>query len=275
MAGMTTGAALTLACTAGAGTLAAAGADCANARGADSPKPSSKPRARPKLPEQRKISGNNPLILIGRQLTVNPPLYDPLSPEFSQHLRADLRRELIAKRQFLPDLEQRQAELAARLLQVLDALEPETLGAYCAIRGEFDPLPTLEKWLQSNPQCTLALPRVDEATKQMAFIAWTPGEPLRPGPYGIAEPMAGISVAPATLLVPCVGFADVGLRLGYGGGYYDRYLAGREEVYTVGLSYACCQLQQLDMQPHDQLMDLVLTEDGLYGLDAMSLTLID
>ena len=206
---------------------------------------------------------------------MNPPLYDPLSPELPQHLRADLRLELIAKRQALPDLARRQAELAVRLLQVLDAFEPETLGAYCAIRGEFDPLPTLTQWAADHPECTLALPRVTEATKQMEFIAWRPGEPLRPGPYGIAEPTGQTLLDPTTLLVPCVGFADVGLRLGYGGGYYDRYLAGREEVYTVGLSYACCELHQLDMQPHDQLMDLVLTEDGLYGLDAMSLTLID
>ncbi|MGC9163563.1 MAG: 5-formyltetrahydrofolate cyclo-ligase [Thiomonas sp.] len=206
---------------------------------------------------------------------MNPPLYDPLSPDLPQNLRADLRRELIARRQALPDLPQRQAALAQRLRQVLDALEPESLGAYCATRGEFDPLPTVSAWLAEHPACTLALPRVSEATKQMEFIAWTPGEALRPGPYGIAEPTGQTVVQPATLLVPCVGFAEVGLRLGYGGGYYDRYLAGREEVYTIGLSYACCELQQLDMQPHDQLMDLVLTEDGLYGLDALSLTLDD
>jgi len=281
---MTTGAALTLAdAAAGAATLAVRGAgcatecangcatDCAIAKDAEKPKPIG--TARPM--KRCKIRDNNEFMRIGRQLTVNPPIYDPLSPDQHQHLRADLRRELINKRQSLPDLARRQAELAARLLQVLDALEPETLGAYCAIRGEFDPLPTLTTWLQSNPQCTLALPRVTEATKQMEFFAWTPGEPLRPGPYGIAEPTGSVALAPTTLLVPCVGFADVGLRLGYGGGYYDRYLAGREEVYTLGLSYACCELQQLDMQPHDQLMDLVLTEDGLYGLDAMSLTLVD
>jgi len=214
-------------------------------------------------------------VLIGRQLTVNPPIYDPLSPDLQQNLRADLRRELIARRQALPDLAQRQAQLAARLRQVLDALEPQTLGAYCATRGEFDPLPTLSEWAATHPECVLALPRVSEADKTMEFIVWQPGQPLRPGAYGIAEPSGTQRIDPTTLLVPCVGFAEVGLRLGYGGGYYDRYLAGREEVYTVGLSYACCELHQLDMQPHDQLMDLVLTEDGLYGLDALSLSLID
>lgn len=206
---------------------------------------------------------------------MNQPLYDPLSAELSDNLRAELRRELIAKRQALPDLPQRQARLAQRLRLVLDALHPESLGAYCATRGEFDPLPTVCDWIAAHPECTLALPRVDEAARQMDFIAWAPGDALRPGAYGIAEPTGQTVVHPTTLLVPCVGFADVGLRLGYGGGYYDRYLAGREEVYTIGLSYACCELQQLDMQPHDQLMDLVLTEDGLHGLDALSLPLLD
>ncbi len=271
---MTTGAALAGAAAESA-TLAASGADgasdCAIAEDAEKPRPiaSAEPTKRRKIPD------SNEFMLIGRQLTVNPPIYDPLSPDQHQHLRADLRRELINRRQSLPDRERRDAELAARLLQVLDALEPKTLGAYCATRGEFDPLPTLTQWAAAHPECTLALPRVTEATKQMEFFVWTPGEPLRPGPYGIAEPTGSVALAPTTLLVPCVGFADVGLRLGYGGGYYDRYLAGREEVYSVGLSYSCCELQQLDMQPHDQLMDLVLTEDGLYGLDAMSLTLVD
>lgn len=206
---------------------------------------------------------------------MNQPLYDPLSAGLSDNLRDELRRELIAKRQALPDLAQRQARLAQRLRLVLDALHPESLGAYCATRGEFDPLPTVCDWVAAHPGCTLSLPRVDAAARQMDFIAWAPGDALRPGAYGIAEPTGQTVVHPTTLLVPCVGFADVGLRLGYGGGYYDRYLAGREEVYTIGLSYACCELQQLDMQPHDQLMDLVLTEDGLFGLDALSLPLLD
>ena len=203
------------------------------------------------------------------------PVYDPLSPIHDQNSRPALRRQLIAMRQALPDLAERQAALSARLLQVLDAIEPDDLGAYCATRGEFDPIPALTTWLARHPGCRLALPRVDQAARQLRFVSWAPGEPLRPGPYDIAEPVDGQPRAPTTLLVPCVGFADVGLRLGYGGGYYDRYLAGREEVYTIGLSYSCCELHDLDLQPHDQLMDLVLTEDRVFGLDALSLNRID
>ena len=64
IAGMTTGAALALACTAGAAPLALMGAACARASGADR----LNPKTSPKLPERRKISGNNPSILIGRSL---------------------------------------------------------------------------------------------------------------------------------------------------------------------------------------------------------------
>ena len=62
--GMTTGRIATLACATGAAPLAATGADCARASGADRLKPKTKPA----LPQRRKISGNNPLILIGRSL---------------------------------------------------------------------------------------------------------------------------------------------------------------------------------------------------------------
>lgn len=201
---------------------------------------------------------------------MNSPSYDPLAPRDDQdcNARPALRQRLIAARLALPDRDVRATALAQRLRQVLDALQPDSLGAYSAIRGEFDPLPLLAEWLRDHPHTVLALPRVDAATRSMQFVAWHPGQPLRAGAHDIPEPAGNDIVEPGTLLVPCVGFADIGLRLGYGGGYYDRYLANREEVYTIGLAWACGEIHELDMQPHDQLMDLIVTEDGLYGMDA-------
>ena len=202
---------------------------------------------------------------------MNTPHYNPLASTADQESRPELRKRLIAARQALPNRPERQEAIGRRLRKILDALRPTDIGAYCPIRGEFDPLPVLAEWLRDNPQARAALPRLEVAEKRMDFVRWAPGDALRAGPYGIDEPADGAVVEPSTLLVPCVGFADVGLRLGYGGGYYDRYLAKREEVYTVGLAFACCELHELDMQPHDPLMDLVVTEDGICGMDVDSL----
>ncbi|MHB0920444.1 MAG: 5-formyltetrahydrofolate cyclo-ligase [Thiomonas sp. 15-66-11] len=183
--------------------------------------------------------------------------------------RAALRRELLARRERLEDRDTKDAALGAALLRKLIALRPACLGAYCATRGEFDPLPILAQLARALPGVRFALPVVDARARRMRFVPWMPGDALQAGAYGIDEPAhAAATAEPDTLLVPCVGFVEAGLRLGYGGGYYDRYLAGRSEVYTIGLAYAACELDELRAEPHDQLLDLILTETGAHGLDA-------
>jgi 5,10-methenyltetrahydrofolate synthetase len=182
--------------------------------------------------------------------------------------RAELRRELLERRGALAQREARDSALAAALRRALQRLRPASVGAYCATRGEFDALPLLAE-LAAAGSPRLALPVVDPPTRGMRFAAWRPGEALRSGPYGIAEPQcADTTLVPELLLVPCVGFVDIGLRLGYGGGYYDRYLAGRGDVFTIGLAFDDCRLDELHAEPHDHLLDLILTETAAYGLQA-------
>ncbi len=183
--------------------------------------------------------------------------------------RVELRRELLACRAGLTQRDARDAALGAALRRALQRLRPASIGAYCATRGEFDPLPLLAEIGATAGAPRLALPVVDPPTRGMRFAAWRPGEALRSGPYGIAEPQcADTTLVPELLLVPCVGFVDIGLRLGYGGGYYDRYLAGRGDVFTIGLAFDACRLDELHAEPHDHLLDLILTETAAYGLQA-------
>jgi len=62
--------------------------------------------------------------------------------------------------------------------------------------------------------------------------------------------------------VPCVGFTEEALRLGYGGGYFDRYLAAHPEVTALGVAWEIgrLSLQQLEAAPHDQPLVAVVTE---------------
>ena len=64
---------------------------------------------------------------------------------------------------------------------------------------------------------------------------------------------------PPVLLIPCLGFNAQGYRLGYGGGYYDRTLAGAPRPQTVGVAYACLRAD-FASAPHDVALDLVITE---------------
>jgi 5,10-methenyltetrahydrofolate synthetase len=82
--------------------------------------------------------------------------------------------------------------------------------------------------------------------------------------YGIPKPKDTDQFAPQLLLVPCVGFGPRGVRLGYGGGFYDRTLATLSpRPYTVGVGYAHGYIPWLEPEPHDVPLDTILTEEGV------------
>lgn len=88
---------------------------------------------------------------------------------------------------------------------------------------------------------------------------------MQPGPLGILQPPRDHWLAPETLdmlLVPGVGFDLSGRRLGYGGGFYDRYLANFRGI-TLGLAYDLQILNQLPAEAHDQLLQMLLTESRI------------
>jgi len=102
----------------------------------------------------------------------------------------------------------------------------------------------------------------------LIFGAYQPGDALRPGWLGIPEPIrAGRRIIPLNtldlLLMPLVGFDDRGHRLGMGGGFYDRTLAGRTRFRRprlVGLAHACQQVPALPNEPWDQPLEACVTD---------------
>ena len=195
---------------------------------------------------------------------MSPPSPIPAARQPDPVDRATLRRHLLETRRQLEQRPARDHSLGLALERSLLRLRPRCIGAYCAIRGEFDPLPLLQRLGLS-----IALPRVEREARRMEFAVWQPGQALHPGAYGIAEPGPDATVVdPDLLLLPCVGFASNGLRLGYGGGYYDRYLARRDAVFTIGLAYDALQVGHAQPEPHDRLLDLILTESAAFGRDA-------
>lgn len=98
----------------------------------------------------------------------------------------------------------------------------------------------------------------------MHYRAWDgSAPPLRDG-CGIAA-CDGPPVVPDVVLVPCVGFTRSGYRLGYGGGYFDRWMAAHPHVTAVGVAWSVGELSETDFAPetHDQPLTLVVTEHGV------------
>ncbi len=191
-----------------------------------------------------------------------PTLPFPLEPSRDKGL---LRRQLKAERLAMHDRHQRAVHLQ-EVLRVFLVTRPETsIGAYWAIKGEFDALPALFRWTEGEYGRLIGLPVADRETQQLRFHVWFPGCPMEEDAYGIPKPKGTDAFEPELLLVPCVGFGPKGFRLGYGGGFYDRTLASLSpRPYTVGVGYGHGYVPWLEGEPHDVPLDAMLTEDGVF-----------
>lgn len=116
-----------------------------------------------------------------------------------------------------------------------------------------------------------AAPRVEETkpgVKEMAFYLVRDWGQLSPGYMGIPEPDLSAGVLPADspealVAVPGVAFDRAGCRLGYGGGFYDRFFLKEPGHLKWGLSYGFQMAERIPSEPWDQKMDAVLTPDEI------------
>jgi 5-formyltetrahydrofolate cyclo-ligase len=185
-------------------------------------------------------------------------------PETDREL---LRTKLVAARQALPDRLERAVELQSVLRVWLVGRRETSIGAYWPIKGEFDPLPALYRWTEGagdGPARRIGLPVADRATQSLRFRVWYPGCEMELDAYNIPKPKGTEEFVPQMLVVPCLGFGPGGVRLGYGGGFFDRTLRALEpRPVTVGVSYTHGFLPMLRALPQDLPLDALLTEDGV------------
>jgi len=190
-----------------------------------------------------------------------------MQPSDPNNDRAALRRKLIASREALGDRLGRVAALQDVLRVWLVSRRETSIGAYWPIKGEFDPLPALYRWTEGAPDGVaryIGLPRVDRESESLRWHVWFPGCPMELDAYDIPKPTGTEAIAPELLVVPCLGYGPGGVRLGYGGGFFDRTLrALTPRPMTVGLSFAQGFLPLLRPSLLDIELDALLTEDGV------------
>ena len=190
-----------------------------------------------------------------------------MSPRILPPSRAALRARLVAARQaWLQRAEDREAAesgLATALGEVLQQLDPTVLGSYWPIKGEFNPSSVLCGDAPA-PRWPLALPFARRSPPAMHYRHWDGRAPALRDECAIPA-SDGDEVVPDVVLVPCVGFTREGFRLGYGGGYFDRWIAAHPGVTAVGVAWALSEIDgaQFDPESHDRPLDVVVTEHGV------------
>ena len=186
------------------------------------------------------------------------------TPPMPSDSRGALRAELLSARQAWMQSAEGQAAQpvwAQHLMLVIEQLEPEVLGLYWAIRFEFNPVQALAS-LVRRQKLSCALPFARRDPPVMSYHAWSGDEPVLKDECGIPSSV-GPRVVPDVVLVPCVGFSHEGFRLGYGGGYFDRWLQAHPGVTAVGLAWSG-SLRVFETQAHDVPLSLIVTERGVF-----------
>ncbi|MEF8714279.1 MAG: 5-formyltetrahydrofolate cyclo-ligase [Accumulibacter sp.] len=182
--------------------------------------------------------------------------------------RRALRKELIARRLALPD--DAWDDHCRRIRALLQAGFPQFSGmrvGFCwPFRKEPDLRPLIADWAgEGRPGFAALLPVVIDEHRALAFRAWSPDTAMVVDQHGIPAPEAGDFLIPQALLIPVNGFDAAGHRIGYGGGYFDRTLASLSpRPLAVGVGFELARRDSIHPEPHDQRLDVMVTEDGIF-----------
>jgi 5-formyltetrahydrofolate cyclo-ligase len=191
------------------------------------------------------------------------------SPASIEDAKAVLRREALARRDALPrELRAAVAEaIAARPFPA--AIKPgAVVSGFMPMKSEINPIPLMRKLADAG--ATLALPVVAGKGRLLIMRAWSVGEPLASGVWGIREPKPDApEVFPDILIVPLLAFDRRGHRIGYGAGYFDMTIAAlraRKPIVAAGIAFAAQEIAEVPTTPRDARLDLVLTEREVIDL---------
>ena len=139
-------------------------------------------------------------------------------------------------------------------------IKSKIVGAYYPFNYELNILDVLETLEKKN--YILSLPKITK-NNEMNFFKWSKSEPLKINRYGIPEPISEKKISPNILLIPLVGFDDQLNRLGYGGGYYDRYLSKvriKDKLLKIGVGFSFQKVKKIPVNNHDKKLDCIITE---------------
>ena len=97
----------------------------------------------------------------------------------------------------------------------------------------------------------------------MNFYSWSSNSFLKLNKYGIPEPEQIKKVFPDIILIPLVAFDKRLYRIGYGGGYYDRYIekiSKKKKTFKIGIAHSCQKINNIPANKHDRRLDIIITE---------------
>jgi 5-formyltetrahydrofolate cyclo-ligase len=182
----------------------------------------------------------------------------------SSKLRKDI---LTARNKLTPNqIDAKSMEIQHTLLTLEELRNRQSIFVYVSFRSEVATLTLIDALIDMGKTVIVPITRVQEKRLDAIHIT-NRSKDLEPGYCDIPEPKELLcntrEVAPEdieTILLPGSVFDERGGRFGYGGGYYDRFLAKVPTAARIGLAYDLQIIEKAPLQKHDEILDLVVTE---------------
>lgn len=179
-------------------------------------------------------------------------------------IKREFRKKLSQNRNRIGEEIRRQAPKSClkHLTALKEYQDAEWIYLYLSYRSELDTISLLPDFRKDNKK--IAVPRV--YGEKMEFHEITGLNQCEIGSYGIREPLKSCPkvTRAGVMLLPGLGFDKAGRRMGYGGGYYDRYLGEHPDIIKIGLAFDEQIVSEIPTDSHDILMDYILTPSGLW-----------
>lgn len=176
--------------------------------------------------------------------------------------KQDIRQEVLSRREQLSpeNVRERSTLILQKVTDYLKTLTYSSAGLYISIRNEADILPLADDlW---NRNITTYLPVVTD--QGLVFCSYSSNSRFRNGCYNIPEPELKqephTSSVPDIMIIPCVACDMNRYRIGYGKGYYDRYLSSDNITCAIGVCYDFQLYKNIPHEKHDYKLDAVVTE---------------
>jgi 5-formyltetrahydrofolate cyclo-ligase len=177
-----------------------------------------------------------------------------------------LRRATIERRDLLSASERsaKSARIVERVLALPEVVAAGTVMAFWSFGSEVQTAALIERLHGAGKR--VVLPRIAEG--EIAAVAYAPGDPVTTTSFGAMEPVGAEVVAAEdvdAVIVPGVAFDRRGGRVGYGGGFYDRFFSRAPEVPAVAIAFAVQLVDDVPQGRSDARVDVIITEDEVIG----------
>ncbi len=174
--------------------------------------------------------------------------------------KSEIRKKIfkMRKKNYFKDLSISSNKLLEFLKKI--KIKNKIIGGYYPYNYEIDSLDILKKLEKNN--FLISLPKINK-NNRIIFYQWSFNDPLSINAYGIPEPISKKKVDPKILLVPLVAFDKDLNRLGYGGGFYDKYISRaqrNEKIIKIGLGFSFQKIDKLPINQYDKKLDFIITE---------------